>query len=41
MCALTVNYIRQNYSTATEKLAFECDMSFSGATTIFRQQNHV
>ena len=30
---------RQNYGTATEKLAFEYDKSFSGATTNLHQQN--
>ena len=39
MCAPTINYTRQNYGTATEKLAFECDRSFSGATTNLHQQN--
>ena len=39
MCAATVNYTRQNYGTVTEKLAFECDNSFSGATTNLHQQN--
>ena len=39
MFAPTVNLIQQNYDTATEKLAFECDKSFSGATTDLRQQN--
>ena len=39
MCAPMVNYIRQNYGTATEKLAFKCNKSFSGATTNLRQQN--
>ena len=39
MCAPTVNYIRQKYGTATEKLAFECDKSFSGAKTNLYQQN--
>ena len=39
MCAPTVNQIRQNYGTATEKLAFECAKSFSGATTNLRQLN--
>ena len=27
--------------TATEKLAFECNKSFSGATTNLRQQNNL
>ena len=30
---------RQNYGTATEKLAFEYDKSLSGATTNLHQQN--
>ena len=30
---------RQNYGTTTEKLAFEYDKSFSGATTNLHQQN--
>ena len=34
MCVLRVNY-----GTTTEKLTFECDMSFNGVTTNFRQQN--
>ena len=39
MCAPTVKYTRQNYGAATEKLAFECDTSFSGVTTNPHQQN--
>ena len=39
MYGQTVNYTRQNYGTATEKLAFECDKSFSDATTNLHQQN--
>ena len=39
MCAPTVKYTGQNYGTETEKLAFECDKSFRGATTNLRQQN--
>ena len=39
MCGPTVNYTQQNYGTATEKLAFECDKSFSAATTNLHQQN--
>ena len=39
MCAKTVYYTRQNYGTTTEKLAFECDKSFSGTTTNLHQQN--
>ena len=31
--------MRQNYGTLTEKLVFECDKSFSGATTNLRRQN--
>ena len=31
---------RQNYGTATEKLAFEYDKSFSGAKTNLHKQNH-
>ena len=34
-----VNYTRQNYDTTIEKLAFECDKNFSGATTNIHQQN--
>ena len=30
---------RQNYGTTTEKLAFEYDKSFTGATTNLHQQN--
>ena len=37
MYATTVYYTRQNYGTATEKLAFEFDKSFSGATTNLHQ----
>ena len=29
ICAPVVNYMRQNYNTATEKLAFKSDKSFS------------
>ena len=39
MCGPTVNYTQQNYGTATEKLAFECDKNFSAATTNLHQQN--
>ena len=39
MCGQTVNYMRQNYDRATEKLAFECDKSFSNATKNLHQQN--
>ena len=39
MCAATVNYMRENYGTANEKFAFECDKSFSSATTNLHQQN--
>ena len=39
MCAPAVKYTLRNYGTATEKLTFECDKSFSGATTNLRQQN--
>ena len=39
MCAPTVNYAQQNYGIATEKLAFDCDKSFSGAGTNLHQQN--
>ena len=39
MCAPTVNYTRQNYGTANEKLAFECSKSVIGATTNLHQQN--
>ena len=39
MGAPTVNYTQQNYGQATEKLAFECDKSFSGAKTNLLQQN--
>ena len=39
MCGPTVNYTQQNYGTATEKLAFECDKSFSAATTNLHQEN--
>ena len=35
----TVNQIRQNYGTVTEKLAFECDQSFSRATANLCRQN--
>ena len=38
MCAPMVNYT-QNYGTATEKLAFECDKCCSDATTNLYQQN--
>ena len=37
--ASMVNYMRQNYGTATEKLGFECGKSFSGATANLYQQN--
>ena len=37
MCTPTVNYKQQNYCTATEKLAFECNKNFSGATTNLHQ----
>ena len=33
------NYTRENYGTATEKWAFECDKSFSSAATNLHQQN--
>ena len=39
MCGPTVNCTRQNYGTTIEKLIFECDNSFSGATTNLRQEN--
>ena len=39
MCAPTLNEIGQNYGTATEKMAFECNKSFSGAATNLRQQS--
>ena len=39
MCAPMVNYTRQNYGTATEKLTFECHNSFSGGATNLHQQN--
>ena len=39
MCSPTENYTQQNYGTTTEKLAFECNKSFSGTTTNLRQQN--
>ena len=39
MCAPVVNQIRRNYGTATEKLAFECNKSFCGATKNLCQQN--
>ena len=39
MCAPTVYSMRQIYGTKIEKLAFECDKSFSGATTNLYQQN--
>ena len=39
MWATAVYYTRHSYGTATEKLAFEYDKSFSGATTNLHQQN--
>ena len=39
MCGPTVNYTQRNYGTTTEKLAFQCDRSFSGATTNLHQEN--
>ena len=39
MCAPTVNYMQQNYGTATEKLAFEYEKNFSGGKTNLYQQN--
>ena len=39
MCAPMVNYMRQNYGTGTEELAFECDKKFCGAATNLYQQN--
>ena len=36
-----VNYTRENYGTATEKLAFECDKGFSGAVTNLHQQTFI
>ena len=39
MCDPMLNQTRQNYSTATENMAFECNKSFSGATTNLRQEN--
>ena len=36
MCGPTVNF---NCGTTTEKLAFESDKNFSGATTNLHQQN--
>ena len=39
MYALTINYTPQNYGTATEKLAFECGKSFSGAARNLHQEN--
>ena len=43
MCAPAVNYTRQKYGAATEKLAFECDKSFGGAATkpMYDKWNHV
>ena len=35
----TVNYTRENYGTTTKKLAFECEKSFSGATTNLHQES--
>ena len=34
-----VFYTGQKYGTATEKLDFECNKSFNGATTNLHQQN--
>ena len=39
MCAPTVNYTQQNYGTAYEKLTFEFDKSFCGATKNIHRQN--
>ena len=39
MCAPTVHYMQLNCGLATENLAFECDKSFSVATTNLSQQN--
>ena len=39
MCGPTVNYTWQDYGTTTEKLEFECDKSFNGATANLHQQN--
>ena len=39
MCVSTVSYTQQNYDTTTQKLAFKCEKSFSGARLNFYQQN--
>ena len=39
MCVSTVSYTQQNYDTTTQKLAFKCEKSFSGARSNFYQQN--
>ena len=39
MCGPTVNYTLQNYGTTAEKLEFEYDKSFCGATANLHQQN--
>ena len=36
-----VNYTRENYGIATEKLAFECNKSFSGPVTNLYQQTFI
>ena len=37
----TVNYTRQNYGTATAKLAYECDKSLVVRQQIFISKIHV